>query len=335
MDGDKGPAARGADHLGAAPDLEAGARGEGMDVAATDDRAVGGDRRDDEQDRDRGRDDEEDEEAAHGDAPPGVTRVMGRSSRIAPSPSTIQPAEKVSRRAAIATETAGSHGIGIRPNAGGITIRSSTADAPSSAEPARNTDPDRQPASANRPDPRTSVMMPRNQQSQPARPAKTLASWFTAISRAPTIVATAPTAGTMNAARTRRGWRLDWKALRPTRAIRSRTVRRGTTRARRRSLAVVGVEMASPANQAMPPNTAARPPIRKVMTNPFAWSVAAERPRRFRWASNAASRMSATSNGPRGRSSRSASNSSPYRARHGAGKSPSRRRLTAVPAQGA
>ena len=176
MDRDVGPAARRADHLGVAADVEAGARGEGVELAATDDGAVGAGRRDHEQDGERGRDDGEDEETAHGYAPPGVTRVMGRSSRIAPSPSTIQPAEKVSSRATNAIESNGSHGIATRPNIGGSAIKRTTAAAPSSAEPARDTDPVRQLATANRPDPKTSVMRPTNQKSQPPRPTTILPS---------------------------------------------------------------------------------------------------------------------------------------------------------------
>ena len=96
-------------------------------------------------------------------------------------------------------------------------------------------------------------------------------SGFSAISSAPAVVTTAPTAGTMNAAQTRRGWLLDWKALRPTRASRSRTVPATNIQIPMpTSSESSALEMATPAAQASPPKTAASPAIRKVMTNPFA-----------------------------------------------------------------
>ena len=103
------------------------------------------------------------------------------------------------------------------------------------------------------------------------------------------MVTTAPTAGTMNAAQTRRGWLLDWKALRPTRANSSRTVpARNIPDPDADVVAPSALERQARRPRRAPPNDGGQPADPERHGEPLRVSEAAVRPRRCRWASNAA-----------------------------------------------
>ena len=133
------------------------------------------------------------------------------------------------------------------------------------------------------------------------RPPITLASLSptTITATYPSNATIAPTAGTASAVQASVGWRRAWKALRPTSAAGSAR-RHDEDEADAMAPPIGAVVDRIPGKDEQPEKAAddgGVPPMRSEMANPFARRDAAPRPRRWRWASSAPSRTSATSNG--------------------------------------